>query len=136
MESKTKFLSEEVLKSTGVEFTTEPSSDIAQDLMIEQALKVFPNADNVVSTMSRQELEGTSLSDIVKFVNETPSVEQPFTGYEINGVPVPKYLFDIDTERVNQIIFLAVRVKTLEEQNTKIIAALKHMGFDTNKHFR
>lgn len=28
------------------------------------------------------------------------------------------------------------RIETLEEQNKKIIAALKHLGLDTNKHFR
>lgn len=56
--------------------------------------------------------------------------------YEINGVEVPKYLYDIDTERVEQIIWLTKKVSDLEDFQKKVIAAFKHLGLDTNKLFR
>lgn len=58
------------------------------------------------------------------------------TKYTVNGIEVPKYLHDMANEHVDLILQLAARVKDLEDFNKKLLVALKHMGYDTNKWFR
>lgn len=74
-----------------------------------------PNAARVAETFLRQQAEGQSLDAVIEDAQQTDAAAD---------------------WTQNQINTLQEEMRELQVFNKKLLLALKHMGFDTNKHFR